>query len=170
VSRIAVIDGQSVIDAEGDEVMSGPGFNHEVVKVLPSVVDDEPTPELRAFETLPGLLGELLSEALGEAHLFGHVWVGDEHLAMVLARRGVAWDLSALEEAVARFYEGPFAEARLERVRTRRTGEAFARDPVPKTFTWPVQQLIETGADLTELQIADRLVSGEHSLVRSLLG
>jgi len=173
VSRIAVVDGEPVLDAEGDEVMSGPGFDHEVVKILPSKHDDEPLPEHRLYEDLPDLLGELLREARQESDYFGHIWVGDEHLGLALAARhtpGIPMH-AELEAGIARFYDGPFAEGRLAMVHERRAGAAFHRDPVPKTFTWPVEQLLasaEPGIDAKE--IARRVMDREHSLILFVTG
>jgi RNA polymerase sigma-70 factor (ECF subfamily) len=158
VSRVAVIDGVPVLDADGDEVMEGPGFDFQVVKCLPGPVHDTPLPELMPVTDLPGLLGELLLVAREESDRFSHIWVGQEHLALAVAARGAEGlpDFDAVEDAIARQYDGPLAPARLERVRRRRAGEAFLADPCPKVFTWPVMQLIErlNGTDPTLQQIS----------------
>lgn len=172
VARLAVVDGVPVLDAEGDEVMTGPGFDHEVVKVLPNVFDDAPEPQRPQFCAPQGLLGELLTEALTEAHCWGHTWVGDEHLGLVLARRGIGLaELPAVESAVARFYEGPYAEARVALVRARRAGQPFARDPVPKALTLPLEQLVGTaaGTDASLDEVLDLLRAQPYSLTRLLL-
>lgn len=169
VSRVAVVDGEPVLDAEGDEVMSGPGFQHEVVKVLPAKLDDRPVPELRPYEELPGLLGELLREAKQESDYFGHIWVGDEHLGLALAARGAPGipAFEDLEAGIARFYEGPFAEGRIAMVGSRRAGSPFPRDPVPKTFSYALEQLLEAvgDADVDAEDVARRMMAREHNLL-----
>lgn len=172
VSRLAVIDGEPVLDAEGDEVMEGPGFDHHVVKVLPGVLDDEPEPELMPVQDVPGLLGQLLVEAREVSDAWGHPWVGDDHLVLVLAAHqapGIP-PLAAVEEAVARFYDGPFAPARLERVRARLAGAEYRRDPVPKVFTLPVKRLIATNAEraLTMDDLTRRQLEDESSWLKRL--
>lgn len=171
VSRIAVIDGDPVLDAEGDEVMEGPGFEFNVVKVLPAAWHDEPEPENRPVTSLPGLLGELVAMAEQESAYFGHSWVGDEHLALALAGRGAPGlpDLVTFELAVARKYDGPLAETRVTRVRARRAGEPFLRDPVPKVFSYSLgERIAVTAPDATAAELVASLRSGEYSLVNLL--
>lgn len=173
-SRVAVIDGVPVLDAEGDEVMEGPGFEFNVVKHRPKVFEENPRllPEQRPYAVLPGLLGELLVAAKEESDAFGHIWVGDEHLALVLAARGAPGvpDLATVEEAVARFYDGPLAAARLERVRARRSGLPYVRDPWPKSFTLPIEQILAAteGREPTLEEIVQMASASEHSTLHRL--
>ena len=169
VSRVAVIDGEPVLDAEGDEVMEGPGFEFNVVKQRPKVFEDTARrlPTMRPYEVLPGLLGELLVAAKEESDAFSHIWIGEEHLALALAARGAPGvpDLTTVEGAVARTYDGPLAEGRLKRVRARRSGLPYARDPWPKVFTHPVQQILTAteGREPTLEEIVQLASASEHS-------
>jgi hypothetical protein len=173
-SRVAVIDGVPVLDAEGDEVMEGPGFEFNVVKRRPKVFEENPPllPERHPYAVLPGLLGELLVAAKEESDGFGHIWVGDEHLALVLATRGAPGvpNLGTVEEHVARFYDGPLAAVRLERVRARRSGLPYARDPWPKTFTLPIQRLLTAteGREPTLQEIVELVSVWEYSTLHRL--
>ena len=173
VSRVAVIDGDPVLDAEGDEVMEGPGFDFHVVKILPAAWDDEAVSDLRTVHDVPGLLGELLSEARRESDRFGHSWVGDEHLTLAMAARPLPGlpSFATIEQAVARFYDGPLATERVARVRARRAGAPFLIDPVPKVFTRPVDQLIAAteGRVSTEEEILAHLAD-RPSFIMSRLG
>ncbi|MEO6205510.1 MAG: sigma-70 family RNA polymerase sigma factor [Mycobacteriales bacterium] len=172
VSRVAVIDGEPVLDAEGDEVMEGPGFDFQVVKILPSAWHDEEEPVMRTVRDVPGLLGELLAVAREESDRFGHVWVGDEHLTLAMAARELPGlpAFATIEEAVAKQYDGPLAHARLARVRTRRAGTPYLRDPVPKVFTLPIDQLLEAtkGRAATAKEIVSHLTDRPYSTLSRL--
>ncbi len=116
VERVAVDQSGAVIrDAEGDEVQSGPGFDFQVAKVQrqgrPAHDDVVPVPVERLSVELVGVL----ASARRMGAVFGHAWIGTEHLALALAEHsaeareilGASWDVAA--EAVASFYEGPYA-------------------------------------------------------------
>ncbi len=170
--RVAVdATGRFVLDADGDEVMSGPGFNHEVVKVLPRDEPDPPEqPDPRPH--VPAALVEILDDALRCAALFGHPWVGDEHLGLALAARGLLPNIAegTLSAGVARFYEGRWADARLDLVRQRKAGAAFHQQPEANfSWTWALALTIENAAEPTLESLGTSLVSKEHSLVRMLL-
>ena len=68
-SRVAVIDGVPVLDAEGDEVMEGPGFESNVVKRRPKVFEENPhlRPERHPYAGLPALLSECPAAGKGGA-------------------------------------------------------------------------------------------------------
>ncbi len=170
--RVAVdAHGQFILDADGDEVMSGPGFNHEAVKVLPRDEPDPPEqPDPRPL--VPAALVEILDDALRYATYFGHPWVGDEHLGLALAARRLLPNTTedALRAGVARFYEGPWADARLGIVRARNAGAPFEQQPEANfSWTWSLAQTIEHAAEPTLESLGTSLVNKEHSLVRILL-
>lgn len=173
VSRVAVLAGEPVLDAEGDEVMEGPGFDFQVVKILPSAWHDEDEPVLRAVHDVPGLLGELLAVAREESDRFGHVWVGDEHLTLAMAARQLPGlpAFATVEVAVAKQYDGPLAHVRLARVRARRAGEPYLRDPVPKVFTLAIDQLLEAteGRAATAKEILAHLTDRPYSTLNRLV-
>lgn len=172
VSRVAVMDGEPVLDAEGDEVMEGPGFDFQVVKILPAAWHDEPEPEMRKVHDVPGLLGELLAVARQESDRWGHVWVGDEHLTLAMAARQLPGlpAFATIEEAVAKQYDGPLADVRLSRVRARRAGAPFLSDPVPKVFTLPIDELLEASDSRTATaeEILNHLTNRPYSTLSRL--
>ncbi len=164
--RVAVsTDGTPVLDADGDEVMSGPGFEHAVVKVLPGTDLDAPRPA-PSFDHLDAEAAAVVSSAVDEAARWGHPWVGDEHLAVTLLAG--TDDAHALDRAIAAFYEGPWADRRLEIVGERRRGGDFVRQP-DAAYSWTdsVAQTIAAGTDLRSLRRA--LLAKEHSLPLILL-
>lgn len=171
LDRVAVdAAGAIVLDADGDEVMSGPGFNFDVVKVLPRSEPDPPAfPDPRpGFEDKK--IRELLNRALQYAAFFGHPWVGDEHLGLALAERGElpGIKLPTLEAAIARFYEGPWAPVREAIVQARKAGENFVRQP-DDNFDWnrSINQTVH-GASTTA-DIATALLTKAPSFIRFLL-
>jgi hypothetical protein len=170
--RVAVDErGEPVIDADGDEVMSGPGFNFEVVKLRPR---DEPEPPEQPDPRPDANAGvaQLLDAALNYAGWFGHPWVGEEHLGLALAARGELADITEarLAEGVARFYEGPWADARLLIVRARREGRPFSRQPDANfSWTWSLNCSLRDAAAPTPAALADHLLTKKHSLIRTLL-
>jgi RNA polymerase sigma-70 factor (ECF subfamily) len=170
--RVAVdSDGRIVIDADGDEVMSGPGFNHEVVKVLPRD-DPEPPEQPDPRPTAPATVSKLLDEALTYAAYFGHPWVGDEHLGLALAARRELADIDEqrLSDAVAGFYEGPWAEHRLAIVQARKNGTPFTRQP-DANYSWTraLNDTLATADSAAIADIANRLLTKERSLVVTLV-
>lgn len=188
--RVAVdAAGEPIVDADGDEVMSGPGFKHEVVKVIPG--DHQESPDQRSAWAKRYLhsppvehraVTDLLDAAGRMAGYFGHPWVGDEHLGIVLADAGELPDVSAhdLRRAVAQFYEGPWADARLAIVAARESGRPFPRQPDANfSWTWALgetfglaQRPRELPADappLTHADIANALLTKQRSLIRNLL-
>lgn len=133
VERIAVdADGQAVLDADGDEVMTGPGVDHEVVKVERGTSEEE-LPDLPPLPALSPEVEAVLDEAIAVSARWGHAWIGTEHFDLALLWRHpeagaqLLVDHDTLAEATARFYEGPHADARLARVAQRR--EAGWRQP-----------------------------------------
>ena len=135
--RVAVhADGRPVIDADGDEVFTGPGVDYQPVKV---------TKDLEPFNYETFHPGDLLSPRLQEvitnarrlSDFHGHTWVGEEHLALAILEREreVAEALSplvdgdGLEATMAQFYEGPWATARLALVADRRAS-GWSRTPL----------------------------------------
>ena len=173
MDRVAVdAAGEIVVDADGDEVMSGPGFDHEVVKVLPRdevLPPDEPDPR----PALPaGELVDTLDDALAFAGYFGHPWVGDEHLGLAVASRGALPGITEefLAEAIATFYEGPWAKERLAIVRARRGGTPFVRQPdTDYAWTRALNRTIADSASTSLADVAASLAQQEHGLVARLL-
>ena len=192
--RVAVdAAGDPILDADGDEVMSGPGFDHEVVKVVPGIHEEPPDPRpLWATRLAPGARDiasrlpddviDLLDRALVLAGWFGHPWVGDEHVALALAEDGEVLGISSesLRDAVAHFYEGPFADARLAIVRSRAAGTPFVRQPESAfSWTWALLETLgiaqqprefpEPAPPLTTADIATALLTKKRSLIEFLL-
>lgn len=180
--RVAVgLDGVPILDGDGDEVMSGPGFDHEVVKVMPgrSLDPPDPAPDLSSFQPE---VRSLLAAALDEAAFYGHPWIGDEHLALALTRHldlsiyvGHEVPLDLLDGAIARFYEGPWADKRLDVVRARRDGASFLRQRI-EAFSWnhamqtTLASAEELAGDAVEAKtIAQALFAKDHCLPRILL-
>ena len=86
VDRVAIDrSGNVILDADGDEVMSGPGFDHQVVKVERDK-EREPDPERLAVpkEELSPAVSEMVERAFRWSGMFGHTWVGEEHFGMAL--------------------------------------------------------------------------------------
>lgn len=160
VVRVAVDQsGSVVLDAAGDEVQSGPGFDHEVAKIrrgrpMPGADDlavpiDRLAPELRA----------VLQRAQRMGSVFGHCWVGTEHLGLALAEHpsharevvGASWDI--LAAAIAQFYEGPYAAARLDLVTERLAGD-WMPPPLPSEVApapnWALRQLLQLAVHSAE--------------------
>jgi RNA polymerase sigma factor (sigma-70 family) len=118
VDRIAVSqDGDVIYDLDGDEVMTGPGFNHSVVKVdRTSGMELKLQPNHYDFD--PDAQDVLvLADRIAAA--WGQPWLGTEHLDLALlsvvpdAPAALGCSLSHLQRALAEFYEGPFADDRL---------------------------------------------------------
>lgn len=133
VDRVAVDQsGRVILDADGDEVQSGPGFDYQPVKVRrgDAPVHNEWTAALYDEWTPPtGRLTDGLAAAVRRAaelaDVLGHPWIGEEHLALALlevapeseAILGASW--GSLLHAIAEFYEGPDARARVSLVHQR---------------------------------------------------
>ena len=125
VDRVAVDQsGRVILDADGDEVQSGPGFDYQPMKVRRSgsPLHDVWTPPTVGMT--PGL-AQALRRAAQVADVLGHPWIGEEQLALALLETspecgtilGASWE--TLLGAVAAFYEGPDARARVDLVRER---------------------------------------------------
>lgn len=172
--RVAVdVHGEFVLDADGDEVMSGPGFDFEVVKVLPKSEPNPPEqPDPRPAAVGDATLVALLDEALTYAKWFGHPWVGDEHLGLALAACRELNGLSeaALVEGVASFYEGPFAATRVAIARERQGGASFLSQP-DENFSWTraLNWTLRDAASTSPADLAAHLLDKRHSLVRRVL-
>ncbi|HVE94924.1 MAG TPA: sigma-70 family RNA polymerase sigma factor [Acidimicrobiales bacterium] len=172
--RVAVDGrGEVILDADGDEVMSGPGFEFGVVKVRPKDEPDPPEqPDPRPGAADDAALSALLDEALAYAAWFGHPWVGDEHLGLALAARDELPGVTeaALVEGAARFYEGPFAVARVAVVRERQRGAAFVRQPDANfSWTWSLNQTLANAASTSPADLAAHLLKKQRSFVALLL-
>jgi len=139
--RVAVDQsGCVVLDAEGDEVQSGPGFDHEVAKVRRGrAVPHDDTTDLPVDRLSPPML-EILDRAARMGEVFGHSWVGTEHLGLALvegspeARDIVGCSWAALARAVAESYEGPYAAARIDVV-TKRLAAGWVPTPLEAEVT-----------------------------------
>jgi hypothetical protein len=160
-----------ILDADGDEVMSGPGFEHAVVKVLPPGLLEEPPDPAPALDAFDPVAADVVRGAIDEAAFHGHPWVGNEHLALALSQQpdvaaalGREASLDALDTALAHFCEGPWADDRLAIVRTRRARAAFVRQP-PTAFSWTFA-LSKTLAGATR-RAAER-APGLHEVVAEL--
>ena len=127
-ARVAVdLDGVPILDAEGSHVQTGPGFGHRAMKVTnwDSVGFDVPVEK----EGLSPDACACLDLAYEISLDHGHSWVGTEHLALAVLRyrpglceRFALPDIDEIEAAVARSYEGPSWEARIQRIADRRAG------------------------------------------------
>lgn len=150
--RIAVdLSGEPILDADGDEVQSGPGFDHEEAKVTRGNFGPP-----RAAQPVPtGRLDPEVVDALARARemssAFGHCWVGTEHVGLALVERsplaveivGAPWDV--LARAVAWFYEGSYAAARYSLVVDRLAGPwqpVAVRDEMNPEFNEAVHELV----------------------------
>jgi RNA polymerase sigma factor (sigma-70 family) len=167
--RVAIdANGEIIVDADGDEVMSGPGFDFEVVKVLPSYEDAGPPDPRPPVDD--AALDVVLDDASEIAQWFGHPWVGDEHAALALARKGAlpGVDAARLSRGIAAFYEGPYADARLREVARREFGGQFAR-PDANSLFWSHALVSKLRAARTVAALADALLGAQRSLMRRLL-
>lgn len=137
VDRVAVDPaGAVILDADGDEVQSGPGFDYEVAKVVRDHPQpDHPAPSVEINRLVPEM-AVILGRAMRMAEVFGHSWVGTEHLALALVEHtaaaeeiiGATWEV--LAGATSRFYEGPYAEDRVRLV-VERLRDAWQPTPLP---------------------------------------
>lgn len=180
--RLAVdADGHPLLDADGDEVLSGPGFDHRLVKKR---VDLDPIePEARRLhepDDAPAMTA--LLEAAGLlAVRNGHTWIGDEHLAVVLLEAGhvpdraVTRDPARLRAAIARFYDGPLADARLRLVARRQADNwrpAAVESAVEPGLSYSLAARLERlGPGVTPGAVAADLLtkSDDYSLVATLI-
>lgn len=190
VDRVAVDrSGNVILDADGDEVMSGPGFDHQVVKVeRDKPREEEPDTLAVPTEGLTPAVLELLKRAYRWSEVFGHTWVGDEHFGLALlegspqAVETIGANGSRLAQAIARFYEGPYAEARLrlvdERLRTNwappsvpNEVPAEVNNALATTLMKAIDRARSNDEELGLHHIAEELISHErpHSLVAWLL-
>lgn len=190
IVRVAVDQsGAVVLDADGDEVQSGPGFDYEVAKVRRG----GPKPERDLTEIPSDRLASDMVAVLDRAgrmgSVFGHCWVGTEHLGLALVELsasaraivGVSWD--TLARAVADLYEGPFAAARFELVTERLAGDwkpAPVATEVAAVPNWALTHLLQRSVDAAEAAgrreadatavSAELVAPGTWSLVSRLLG
>ncbi|HVL81347.1 MAG TPA: Clp protease N-terminal domain-containing protein [Actinomycetota bacterium] len=126
-ARVAVdLDGTPMMDAHGDLVMTGPGFGHRPVKA--EFMQRTPSPDLETEDLTPDGRS-IVDRAYEVSRDHGHPWVGTEHLVLAilledpaLGERFALPPVAEVEAGVARFYDGPAWEARLERVAARREG------------------------------------------------
>lgn len=143
VERVAIDDhGRIILDADGDEVMTGPAFDRPVKCTRPEAPPEDrlsradfeamdaeiarsiPWPELDADAQA------VVERARRLASLWGHPWIGTDHLDMALlelhpepSEAALGTDLAELSLAKATFHEGRFASERLRMVAERdRTG------------------------------------------------
>jgi len=127
--RVAVDElGNVILDADGDEVMSGPGFDYEAVKVERGLPEPE-IPEIAIpAERLSAEVTQMLERARRWSEVFGHTWIGVEHFGLAMleistkAVELIGAKSPTLAAAVARFYDGPDADKRLHVVEERLTG------------------------------------------------
>ena len=189
VVRVAVDQsGAVVLDADGDEVQSGPGFDYEVAKVRRGEAKPAPDSLRVPRDHMSEATVAVLDRACRMGEVFGHPWVGTEHLGLALVEAsaeateivGGSWDV--LAEAVAGFYEGPFAEARLALARAR-LASGWRPTPllgeVTPVSNWALRRLLLEAADsavavggsrVEPAQVACRLVDPTTwSLVNQLL-
>lgn len=189
IVRVAVDQsGTVVLDADGDEVQSGPGFDYEVAKVRRgSPKPEHDTPVVPGERLAPEML-ELLGRAERMGAVFGHCWVGTEHLGLALVEQsspardiiGSSWETVA--GAVAEFYEGPYATARLALVAERLSGgwePVPVREEATPVPNWSLRQLFQLSVAAAEAEgrrragavdVAGQLVApGQWSLVGRLL-
>lgn len=126
MDRVAVDQsGAVILDADGDEVQTGPGFDYEVAKATRGSSEPARNATPLPLERLSPKVADVLGRAQRMADVFGHPWVGTEHLGLALLEGGRAaaevlgtsWE--TLARAVAAFYDGPAADARMALVTER---------------------------------------------------
>ncbi len=127
--RIAIDEsGEVVLDADGDEVMSGPGFDYQAVKVervATELREEDPEKASISPQVLSEPVRQVLNRASRLSEVFGHPWVGTEHFTMALletsaeAEAELGVTSSQVGQAIAERYEGPHAEARTQLVKER---------------------------------------------------
>lgn len=190
VDRVAIDrSGSVILDADGDEVMSGPGFDHQAVKVeRDKARDEEPEKLAVPTEGLSPAVAKMLERAFRWSEVFGHTWVGEEHFALALLKASleaveiIGASSSTFAEAIARFYEGPHAGARLrlvdERLRTNWAPPSVPNDmpgevnnALATTLTKAIDRARSNSEELSPHHIAEELITQErsHSLVAWLL-
>lgn len=168
--------GNPVLDADGDEVMSGPGFDHEIVKIQPGLAEERhlnnPDPRPATADASAGV-STLCDRAAEWGAWFGHPWIGTEHLLMAVAEAEVAGapDLDRVVAEAARFYEGPNTEARIEVVGARRSGAEFHRPPA-ESVSWnrALRLVLEATTEPTGVGLFEQLRAERHGIVARLLG
>lgn len=175
IVRVAVDqNGAVVLDADGDEVQSGPGFDYKVAKVRRGGPKPERDMTAVPSDRLASDMLAILDRAGRMGSVFGHCWIGTEHLGLALVELsasaraivGVSWD--TLAQAVTDLYEGPFAPDRFELV-TERLAGGWKPAPVPAEVAaapnWALTQLLQRSAEAAEAagrEEADRTdVAGE---------
>lgn len=189
VDRVAIDrSGIVILDADGDEVMSGPGFDHQVVKVEREVREEEPETVTVPTDELSAVIVDMLKRAFRYSEVFGHTWVGEEHFGLALleaspeAVETIGANSSTLAKAIARNYEGPHAEARLrlvdERLRTKwappsvqNEVQAEVNNALATTLTKGIFRARSSGEELAAIHVIEELITQErtYSLILWLL-
>ena len=130
-------------------MFTGPGVDFVPVKHRP-YDESHPPPGDAPAEGLDDDLVAVLERAPMWAAWHGHPWIGVEHvlLAILELQRGAVagidgldTDLDRFDRAVAEFYEGPYADARVAIVAERRAAgwrPRRAKDEVEPTFNYAV--------------------------------
>lgn len=165
--RVAVDElGNQILDGDGDEVMTGPGFDYQAVKVKRGVPGPETEEIVIRAERLSPEVEQMLGRARRWSELFGHTWVGVEHFGLALLEASpkavelIGATKTTLAAAVARFYDGPDAATRLQMVEQRTTG-GWSPPPVPNEvaaeINWSLSTLI--------VRAVERAQSSEETLL-----
>lgn len=118
VLRAAVdASGRVIYDLDGDPVMTGPAVSFEAAKA--DAQPREALGEQVPHRSVNLYVEQLLTNAGRYAEVFGHTWIGPEHLGLAVlddsptAESVLGMDRAATAAAVARFYDGPHADRRL---------------------------------------------------------
>ncbi|HEX7165995.1 MAG TPA: sigma-70 family RNA polymerase sigma factor [Acidimicrobiales bacterium] len=177
--RIAVDEtGAPIVDADGDEVLTGPGFDFVPVKHVVLDAVDVPHTEIDWSR-----LADETRAAGGRAHDWanwhGHTWVGEEHLCLALLELAPATaahvpfagevDHAWFNRVVAGFYEGPYANRRVAIVDERRASSwspSRSEGEEPPHLNWSASAVLE-GA--TQRAAAADLLATPDDLMRALV-
>ena len=135
--------GQPILDADGDEVRTGPGMDFVLVKADRSLTR-EFTPWQEGLSEAPldrldASALEVLEQATRLALAFADTGVGVDHVAMALldllpeAEQAMGIESAALRKAVALFRDGPHADARVALVE-QRLSEGWSPSPAERVL------------------------------------
>ena len=122
--------GQPILDADGDEVLTGPGLDFVLVKADRTLTREwtpwRPGVPEAPLHRLDASALEVLDLAQGISAAFSDTGVGLEHVAVALlelmpeeAERAIGTDSRGLRTAMAQFRDGPHAAARVALVECR---------------------------------------------------